>query len=507
MVNKFDDYMLDIIVESIGNKESPLLLSSSMKKLLNKIDHPISKKLLFDEYSKEEIFKMTYVDIDLSGKDMVSFILVPKAAEIINKSYYNRENYQIPYWQYSSSNHEDSMVYSRNRVVTTIGRFINKLYPNMFIASGKPGEDIESFTTLFKTYRTTVANFELVNGDKISYWYHEENYSEDADDDTTLGNSCMKDEECQYYIEFYDMNKNNVSLLILKDPNDDSKIIGRALVWNLTEPKNRKFMDRIYTVMYEDIQLFKNYAIEKGWLYKKKQSYSDPEIIDPTNKEKENVVMVVRNMIPHEKYPYMDTMKYYNSVEMVISNSEFYVSNVNTLPDGDPINVNCLDDSWGGPETLYLNGTYYIKDDLIECDYSNDESYELPDNAVYLPYYSSYASKEFFEENVAKCKYHNSEDDEYIIDDDATYLEHYNEYMSPDYDWERLFVEDIDGQLIKKKDAVPSKYHGDYIYINNAVKVQLSKTNVKLTDWRVKNDGTYYKTGGVVYDIELKNKK
>ena len=43
-----------------------------------------------------------------------------------------------------------------------------------------------------------------------------------------------------------------VNMLILKNPNDDSKIIGRALLWNINmldgENVERIYMDRIYYI-------------------------------------------------------------------------------------------------------------------------------------------------------------------------------------------------------------------------------------------------------------------
>lgn len=497
MLKSFEDYMVDLLVESVKNKETYLILSPSFSKILTKIDHPISDKLLDDSNSEDTSFKITYINIDSSGDDKVSFISVPKASELLDNRY--GFNGDVPNDAFRNFNYPDREVYTKNRMVTSVGKLITKLYGKLYPPSGKPGEDIESFTTLYKSFRNETTTFELVSGLDINYWYLEDNYSDEAtDDDTILGNSCMKYESCQEFIDFYSKNPDNVSLLILKDPDDNTKIIGRSLVWKLDIPENRIFMDRIYTVNYEDIQLFKNYAIEHGWLYKEKQSYEYHEILDPLNKVNKNVEMVVNNMSRNEYYPYMDTLQYYNSDVEILSNSitAFRKINVN-------LNINTLRDTDGDPSTIYSEhyDDYFIIDDLIYCEFGDDNR-KMTD-CVDLPYYDQYATKEYFDDNIVKCEYHNNNDDIYLDKSDAIYLDIYDQYMSPNYEWKKLFIENDDHFYIKKKDSVYSQRHMEFLYKGDAVKVF---TNIKKTsfDWRLNSDVSYFEDNGEYFDNKLK---
>ena len=86
-----------------------------------------------------------------------------------------------------------------------------------------------------------------------------------------LGGSCMADEEKDTFKIYY-KNDKKVQLLIYVDNND--KIHGRALLWKLnTSPCDAKyFMDRVYTNADSDVIKFKNFAEEKGFLYKQKNN-------------------------------------------------------------------------------------------------------------------------------------------------------------------------------------------------------------------------------------------
>ena len=111
--------------------------------------------------------------------------------------------------------------------------------------------------------------FETITGDDIAYWYNYSNYKERSG---TLGSSCMSNVE-DYYFDIYTSNPDTCSLVILKSQEDDSKIVGRALLWTLTSGK--KFMDRIYTIKDSDVQLFRDWAKENGWYSKYYNNSSD----------------------------------------------------------------------------------------------------------------------------------------------------------------------------------------------------------------------------------------
>ena len=125
----------------------------------------------------------------------------------------------------------------------------------------------------------------------------------------------------------YSENPNIFKMLILKD--DAGKLKGRALVWNLDLPEGRIFMDRIYTVNDYDIEIFKNFAKDKGWLYRTEQRFGwFNRISDPTTKEiyefKDMLLQVTIGKVPgrdYDYYPYLDTLSVYNRNTHVLSNN------------------------------------------------------------------------------------------------------------------------------------------------------------------------------------------
>lgn len=149
----------------------------------------------------------------------------------------------------------------------------------------------------------------LVSGASIGKWYSEENYSSESG---TLGNSCMKYTDCSDFFDMYE--SNDVSLLILLTP--DKLLQGRALVWTLSD--GSKFMDRVYTTHDSDVDFFITWAKENKCSYKKLQDSKISEICNASNgfkpemmKLEVNVYTTSYNNREYEKFPYMDTLKYY----------------------------------------------------------------------------------------------------------------------------------------------------------------------------------------------------
>jgi hypothetical protein len=175
-------------------------------------------------------------------------------------------------------------------------------------------QDIENFSNEYKS-KTTNQSFELVSGDDIKYWYLGERY---VTSEGTLGNSCMRYPRCQSYFGIYVDNPEVCKLLILKSPDNQELIIGRALVWTLTD--GRIFMDRIYYTSDYIKDTFIGYAKKNGWLHKEEQNSSDStNIIDTKIKAGHGeiytdtlVVELKYNKDHYSKFPYMDTLKYWD---------------------------------------------------------------------------------------------------------------------------------------------------------------------------------------------------
>jgi hypothetical protein len=137
-------------------------------------------------------------------------------------------------------------------------------------------KDFEDFVNAYKASKLdTSKEFRLVNGEDIHKYYQMKNYYSSHG---ALGGSCMADEGKSTF-RVYTENPKKVQLLVLID--GDGKIHGRALVWKLKESpcEAKYFMDRVYTNADSDVIKFKNFAEEKGFLYKQKNnSYIEDNI-------------------------------------------------------------------------------------------------------------------------------------------------------------------------------------------------------------------------------------
>jgi hypothetical protein len=126
----------------------------------------------------------------------------------------------------------------------------------------------------------------------------------------------MKYAEKNEYMNFYGINKDTVSLLIYRGERD--AILGRSLIWKgLDESGNTViFMDRIYTVSDSDVNLFKEYADKKGWIYKDVNNSMESFTFKG---EEKTITSKIKNG-RYEYYPYLDTLSYYNFEDGLLSN-------------------------------------------------------------------------------------------------------------------------------------------------------------------------------------------
>ena len=72
-----------------------------------------------------------------------------------------------------------------------IGKVLKKIFPKITIC------ELEEITHKFATNKI---DFELVGGDDIQYYYHEDQYANECG---TLGDSCMRHDSCQSYFGVY----------------------------------------------------------------------------------------------------------------------------------------------------------------------------------------------------------------------------------------------------------------------------------------------------------------
>ena len=284
-----------------------LTATPRLLELLSSINHEISFRLI-ECIKYRNMSPISFLDFG-DTNDTITFIQSNKLKELCNK-------YGEEYKKYA---------WTTKRSSIKIGKSIKLIFSDLFPVNQpkdqiapKPPVDIESFVNMFKAERDKNKNyerFEIVKGLDIRYWYNQENYSRFIQEDTSLAKSCSRYKEAGKYLEMYVSNPDIVNMLILKD--DVNRLRGRAIVWNLTYPENRIYMDRVYSINDCDVESFKNYAKEQGWLYKSKQTYGfHHNIVDSRNNEEyvwENFIMKAQIKPKEYKYyPYLDTLCVYN---------------------------------------------------------------------------------------------------------------------------------------------------------------------------------------------------
>jgi hypothetical protein len=183
-----------------------------------------------------------------------------------------------------------------------IGRAIRQIFKNLDIKVSD--KDIEKFVNAYKAYIDYIKAdkiVELVKGDDIKHWYLDSNNYGHGQ----LSNSCMRYKSCQTYFDIYTKNPEVCQLLILRSP-DVNKIIGRALLWKLTN--GRLYMDRIYCNIDSDINIFLKWAKDNN------VSYTYNKFVD-----NEIDMSVQLNKIKYIQYPYMDTFTYFDRKSCILS--------------------------------------------------------------------------------------------------------------------------------------------------------------------------------------------
>lgn len=205
--------------------------------------------------------------------------------------------------------HTDFWTSSR-RFQARPGAFISKIFKNI------SSKEVEKFSNLYRAQSTRPKfTFKIVNGESIRYYYFYDSYKDHCRG--SLGNSCMKHDGCQKFLDIYVDNKDIITMLVMLDEND--KLMGRALLWDF---ESHKIMDRIYTHSDEELQFyFKKWATDKGYLYKSEQNwYNTLNFESIGNKKREVKVDIKLPKMEYRYYPYIDTFKFYNTEKGTLHN-------------------------------------------------------------------------------------------------------------------------------------------------------------------------------------------
>jgi len=389
---KYGDFITESVLYSL--LEANINFSKDFTNIINKIDSPISKKII-DVEGREVDINQNYIDVNKDKTDMVFFkpddkvkkaakvestsscladltyelskvketgiieveksedIIKPESGQIgqIIREYTLSETLDNPefgnqkireffrnifynsfmqpcIFQWNVGRKKHQIVIDKRDLITgtdaiknsevSVGRFVRAILTK----AGHKFTDAEIEQFVYK-YRAEVekekdvlnTRFKVVTGDEIKKYYHRSSYREESG---SLGSSCMRYDRCQKYLGIY-TNNSQVSLLVLFAEDDNTKITGRAILWEM-EPYelSTKVMDRIYTIKTADEQLFKEWAINNGYWYKEKQDYSEYTNFLFHTKDGDietrsgDFSVSLDNSGEYSSYPYMDSFKYYN---------------------------------------------------------------------------------------------------------------------------------------------------------------------------------------------------
>lgn len=380
MIKNYYDYITESKLELL--LEAKIVFTTNFMEVLNKIDSPIATKLMllngqdkdidrnFIDINKEKIDSVLFksqdkidkVQYTLLNKGAIYDTLSKKATNIIKRYGQPRDGEKgivtrtmtkdelieispngtwdwfydvsgqgpLVVFQFGSGEDIFSVFTSKSNVVkdyksirnsdVNVGRFVRAFM--LKLGEKFTDKEVESFVDQYKKIiqmgTDVFSRFKEVKGDDIKKYYLVDNYESEAG---SLGSSCMRYERCQDYFDIYTKNPDKVKLVILLSEDDFSKIAGRAILW--LDKSGRYIMDRIYIIRTADILLFIEYCNSKGYFHKENQNYSSyTPLVDGGIEldDDESKVVIVLNKGYYDKYPYMDTMKFYSPETGLISN-------------------------------------------------------------------------------------------------------------------------------------------------------------------------------------------
>jgi len=339
MLNNFNEFILESKVVSLI-LENDLKASPDFLSRLKKIkDRSKVAKILFelfnDEYYIVKDLPQNWINVT-NEPEMVSFLSDQRAGRTPMQWHEDESKlYDVPGRGQIRIGRFAQALLSDPEVIEDLE--LSSLEDNLTELTPR---DYEEFVNLYKAEFVVVSNeFKMVKGDEISYYYDLYNYAYDGKGQ--LGSSCMRYRDCQKYFGIYQKNPEVCQLLAYV--NQDNKVLGRALVWKLEKKVDgcpaEYFMDRVYCANDSDMIKFKNYAKEKGWVMKDKNSsgiveslffnYNDTVILSHINVQLENFRL--------ENYPFVDTVAFLhlgngklhnirgkNTIELTSTDGDFY---------------------------------------------------------------------------------------------------------------------------------------------------------------------------------------
>jgi hypothetical protein len=321
-------------------KTTDIFVSDTLKKILEEISESssIAMSLLKKRHYKEDLKEdepINYLSISESDPTKLSYINHERLIKL-------------------KENEEDVWTSSR-RFHARPGSVVNKIFKNL------SAKEVEIFNNFYRSAVTRINyQFKVVDGSEIKYYYHIENYKKESH---SLGNSCMKYDNCQRYFNIYIDNPEIIKMLVMLD--DDGFLMGRALLWNFDD---YKVMDRIYTINDDELPYqFKKWAGEHGYMYKYEQKWNNTLFFEMGGKKIEKKFSIKLPNWKYDRYPYLDTFKFMDMKRGVLYNyipDEITVKTV-SAPDGGYYNGDYLGHD-------FITGLYQNRGEMVSIKYTDD---------------------------------------------------------------------------------------------------------------------------------------
>jgi hypothetical protein len=388
-------------------KTSSLYISDELKIVLESIKNQsfVASLLLKKRHKVEDMVDnyINFIGLSKSDKTKISYLTEDRMKNIEPGDYWS----------------------SSRRYQAKPGGIVSKLFKDI------PNSEVEAFSNAFRSVGLKNSfDFKIVDGEDIRKYYNGDEYNSNGG---SLGNSCMKYDRCQKYLDVYVENKGLISMLIMM--NKDGALMGRSLLWN---DGDKKVMDRIYTENDEMLTIFfKNWADENGYIYKKNQNWVTTQVF--INKGVEEVHQLSFNIKGDYIYfPYFDTFKFYDKENRVLHNYN---------PGGNSIKILC------SPDGEYLVHDYLLEDEI-------DRNYY---------YYSDIIRLDYCNLSVHRDKCHWSDvNDCYILREDAVFQDVIRDYIfNENFDMlnSKTIREKIENAMSRRRDTF-SALCDNYITIN-----------------------------------------
>lgn len=272
-------------------KTYDLFISDELKTILESIksESVVADLLLKTRHSKEDLVEdpVNFISVSTQDSGRISYLTTERIG-MIN---------EFEYWT------------SSRRFHVKPGGFISKFFKDI------SAKDIEVFSNLYRAEaKKPQFKFKVVNGEDIRRYYH---YDYHANNNGSLGVSCMRYDSCQNLFDVYVENPDKISLLLMLD--DRGQVMGRALLWNFD---SNKIMDRIYSINDEQLSFyFKKWSTENGYYFKSQQNWHNSIQFERLGEGKKVFRFDIKlNNSDFKYYPYMDTFKFFNPDTGTFSN-------------------------------------------------------------------------------------------------------------------------------------------------------------------------------------------